>query len=286
MQTGPRNNNMKYTYTNFFSNATFILTDIDSKSFEQRMGGDNFFKIIWAKDNDLEIMIDGYSYIIQQDHLLFCTPFNIIEVGPDTKGGVAYIFNKEFYCIQDHDKEVSCNGVLFYGSSVPPMVGLMQDEMNRFVLLYRFFVEEFQIEDHVQEEMLRVLLKRLLIMATRITTAELFNPNIMVGDLDIVRQYNLLVEQHFRKKHTVAHYAELLKVTPKYLATIFHKYNNKTPLKIIQERVILEAKRLLMYSDHSSAAISDILNFKEPAHFYKFFKKHTELTPKEYKKEQ
>jgi AraC-like DNA-binding protein len=70
--------------------------------------------------------------------------------------------------------------------------------------------------------------------------------------LDMYEKYNYLVESHFKTKHQVADYAEMLNKSPKTLSNLFKKYNEKSPLQIIQDRTILEARRLLRYLTRAS----------------------------------
>ena len=72
--------------------------------------------------------------------------------------------------------------------------------------------------------------------------------------------------------------------SPKTISNIFSLYSKKTPLQIIQERVITEAKRLFYYTDKSVKEIADDLGFEDVAHFSKFFKNCTTQNPSELKK--
>ena len=151
------------------------------------------------------------------------------------------------------------------------------------MMLY-FFEEDFSIKDKLQGEMLRSLLKRLLIISTRMIKQDMLEPDITNVQVDIIRQYNLLVEKYFREKHQVKDYADLLFRSPKTLSNLFHKYGKKTPLSIIHERIILEAKRLLLYSDKTTEEIAFDLGYKDSGHFSKFFKKQEGVSPSLFKK--
>jgi len=274
---------MNFKYANFSNHGNLFLTDFNCASFDKRLGQGDFYKIIWAKDKDLNLAIDGYHLNIKKNHVIFCTPLNKLSFEPYTQGAVSYIFNRDFYCIRDHDSEVSCNGYLFFGSSIPPIVELTKKEQKSFHLLFMFFEEEFENVDHIQGEMLMVLLKRLLIMSTRIARKNLPNPQIENKKLDLVRKFNILVEMHFKEKHKVSEYANLLHKSPKTLSNLFHKSYDKSPLQVINERIILEAKRLLMFSDKKTQEIAYDLGYSEVGHFSKFFKKHIGYSPKEFK---
>ncbi len=79
-------------------------------------------------------------------------------------------------------------------------------------------------------------------------------------------------------------YAGLLNKSPKTISNIFSLFSKKTPLQVIQERIILEAKRLLYYTDKSIKEIAHHLGFEDAAHFSKFFKNCTSQNPSELKK--
>lgn len=104
--------------------------------------------------------------------------------------------------------------------------------------------------------MLQMLLKRLIIICTRLAKDQLI---LRITDdlkIDIIRNFNFLVDIHFRTKRQVNKYAELLNKSPKTLSNLFLLYNQKTPQQIIHERVVLEAKRLLLFSEKSTKEIS------------------------------
>jgi len=273
---------MEYTYRGS-DNGQFNLTDVSELKYKSSNKRDDLYKIVWAMADDLTLGLDGYRVFLQKNQLLFATPLNQLDLNIENKDVVVYTFNREFYCIRDHDAEVSCNGFLFLGSSSPIVVALSEKEQRSFRLLYEFFVEEFETIDHIQGEMLLVLLKRLLIKSVRIARKVLPVEDMPQPKLDTIRKFNLLVEMHFREKHKVSEYADLLHMTPKSLSNLFSRYFNKSPLKVITERIILESKRLLDFSDKNINEIALTLGFDEVSHFSKFFKTQVGLSPTEYK---
>lgn len=276
---------MEYRH-NGHDNSQFNLIDVSELKYKSDKKRDDLYKIVWAMNDELKLGVDGYRVLLKKNHLLFVTPLNQLDLDIENKDIVVYTFNREFYCIRDHDSEVSCNGFLFLGSSAPIMVPLNQKEQKSFRLLYEFFVEEFETIDHIQGEMLLVLLKRLLIKSVRIARKTLPVEDMPQTKLDTIRKFNLLVEMHFREKHKVSEYADLLHLTPKSLSNLFSRYFNKSPLKVITERIILESKRLLDFSDKNINEIGLALGFEEVSHFSKFFKTQVGLSPTEYKDQQ
>ncbi len=197
---------------------------------------------------------------------------------------VAWQFNRLFYCIVDHDKEVSCSGLLFYGSSDHPFIDLDEEEAKKINLLYQVFLEEFEDRDNLQEDMLRMLLKRLIIKTTRLYKKQRQLFDVASSELDIVREYNLMVEYHYHEWHQVQDYANKMNKSPKTLSNLFAKYNSKSPLKILHERIVLEAKRMLIYTQKSIKEIAYDLGFEEVPSFNRLFKKIVDTTPSDFRK--
>lgn len=269
---------MKLIYNSVIEESAFFLTDFNCSPAQDLLSDPGYYKVIWARDGAFALQVDGYEMALQKNQILFSTPLNVLEI-PKESGIIAIVFNREFYCIRDHDHEVSCNGMLFFGSSQPPVITLNEKEQQSFERMFDVFKEEFETKDHIQGEMLRVMLKRLLIKSTRLVADAKRLGKTEKPQVDAVRKFHILVEQHFREKHKVTDYAELLHKSPKTISTLFKKSGLPTPLSVINERLLLEAKRLLLFSDKTAEEIAYELGYNEGAHFSKFFKSHTGLPP-------
>lgn len=245
---------------------------------------DKLLTIAWNHGADQQVNIDNVIYNFPSNTIL-CLMVNETFHFEVPATIIAWQFNREFYCIVDHDKEVSCVGFLFYGTSQKMFISLNESDQKKVTLLFQVFEDEFGTPDHIQGEMMRVLLKRLIIIVTRLAREQYMVEKELAGDkLDLVRKYNLLVENHYRSRHQVKFYAEQLHKSPKTLANVFALYNHKSPLQVIQERILIEAKRLLFYTEKTSKEIAYELGFEDANHFGKFFKKHTSQTPTDFKK--
>ncbi len=273
---------MKLEYKAISEYSSFILTDFNCSPAQLLLKDIGYYKILWAKNKNTTINIDGYWVELKQHQVVFCTTLNVLEI-PKESGIIAIVFNREFYCLRDHDHEVSCNGILFFGSSQPPVISLSEKERQSFETMFFVFEEEFETKDHIQGEMLRVMLKRLLIKSTRLVSEIEGFAKMPSSQMEIMRKYNLLVENHFKEKHQVADYAEMLFKSPKTLSNIFKKAGYPSPSTVINNRIILEAKRLLQFSEKTAEEISHQLGYKEGTHFSKFFKTHTGLPPVEFR---
>ena len=253
------------------------------RHFYGRDKNNKYFTIAWNRGATQMVNIDGEAHTFLSRAvlpLMFDQSFSF----EDPQAITAWQFNREFYCIVDHDAEVSCVGFLFAaGDQV--FVSLDEATHQKMEWLLNLFIAELKTRDTIQHEMLLVLLKRLIIDITRLARSA-YIPEVkeQPEQFDLVRHFNLLVEKHFRTEHSVQFYANQLNKSPKTLANIFPKYNQKPPLQIIQGRIILEAKRLLSYTDKTVKELTYELGFEDPAYFTTFFKRATGQSPVEFRK--
>lgn len=96
----------------------------------------------------------------------------------------------------------------------------------------------------------------------------------------IVARFRELVEARYRTDAQVEDYAAALKVHPKRLRAACLGFAGATPLRVIQERRLLEAKRLLLYSNMTVAETAYYLGFQDPAYFTRFFSKACQISPR------
>ncbi|HEY4064430.1 MAG TPA: helix-turn-helix domain-containing protein [Puia sp.] len=189
---------------------------------------------------------------------------------------VSWQFNRDFYCIVDHDAEVGCVGFLFYGIRHPLFIRLKPEEEKRISLMQTLCIEDMRIKDEMQGEMLRTMLKRLIINITRIAKQQTDNDQCVAGDkMDMIRKFNLLLEINFRSRHDVRFYAQTMNKSPKTLTNLFGLCKYPSPSELIRRRIILEAKRYLYFTDKSAKEVADDLGFTSAAHFSRFFKAGT-----------
>jgi len=241
-----------------------------------------YFTIAWNTAESQAVTIDGSEYEFPANSLLTLL-FNQSFRFENSASIIAWQFNREFYCIIDHDSEVSCVGFLF-SSTDHLFVKLNDQAQQKLQLLSDVFIDEFKTSDSIQNEMLLVLLKRLIIYVTRLARLG-YAPVKKLQDerFHIIRKFNLLVEANFKSEHSVSFYAEQLCKAPKTLSNLFAIFNQKTPSHIIQERITVEAKRLLCYTDRSIKHITFELGFEDVSYFSNFFKKNTGVSPSDFR---
>jgi len=97
--------------------------------------------------------------------------------------------------------------------------------------------------------------------------------------------FKKLLDDNFITQKRVSFYCQELNISPKRLNKTTSKIFGKTPKNIIDDRVLLESKRLLAHTGESIKEISFSLGFEELTNFIKYFKKHTNKTPVEFRAE-
>lgn len=241
--------------------------------------------LLWMMADGSQLNIDGRDYTFQQNEVVCLTEFHRVRVKKVSSLRMVR-FNRPFFCVIDHDSEVGCKGVLFFGASQLPVFQVPLEELEKFDILWRMFSIEMQSKDSLQIEMLQMMLKRLLILCTRLYKAQkMAGLAAENGHADIVREFNFLVEQHFKTKHTVAEYADLLHKSPKTISNLFTRLGTKTPLQLIQERKMLEARRMLRYTDLPVKEIAYELGYEDLQTFSRFFKAQEGVSPSEFREE-
>lgn len=277
---------MRHQFLEAHTGAIFYLHQLEPgfERFFFRDRKDKLLTIAWNRGSDQQVEIDGLPHRFPSMALLPLMVNNSFQF-EDPSSVVAWQFNREFYCIVNHDQEVSCSGLLFYGSKDVLFLQPDAQELASLEILLRVFVEEFGNKDNIQAEMLRVLLKRLIIKCTRMVKAQYIHPSVQGPELDTIRRFNMAVENHYRKHHDVAYYASLLHKSPKTLSNYFSLYHDQTPLQVIHARVALEGKRMLLYTDKTVKEIAFHLGFEEVTAFSRFFKKQVGTSPQEFKQQ-
>ncbi len=265
------------------NNSYIELLDINASNAELlNESKESELSLLWFQSDDNKLFIDTVPYSLNSNDIVSLTEFHNIEVQSLSKA-ILIRWNRPFYCIVDHDSEVSCKGILYYGASSVPVISLSAEEEDNLHTVLKMFKIEMASKDNLQLEMLQMMLKRMLILCARIYKVQNENYQDSTPNVDIIREYNYLVEQHFRTKHSVSEYADMLHKSPKTLSNLFKKNGTITPLQFIQNRILLEARRLLSYADKSVSDIGYELGFSDVQVFSRFFKTKEGCSPQNFR---
>ncbi|MBT00528.1 MAG: 4-hydroxyphenylacetate catabolism regulatory protein HpaA [Oceanospirillaceae bacterium] len=130
------------------------------------------------------------------------------------------------------------------------------------------------------------LVRLLLVRIARLATPHSDSVAVNNDDLRLFHRFSDLIEEHFREQWQLPRYTEQIGVSESRLNQICHRISNRSPKKLIHDRLIQEAKRMLTFTSHTSNEICYALGFTDPAYFSRFFKKHTGMTAQQFRKQQ
>ena len=226
-----------------------------------------------------KVVVDFQKYHLTHATLFFINagqPFHLDEAC----AGTALYYNRDFYCVEIHDREVACDGILFHNAYEIPSVRVEEAAAPAVANLLQAVRQELAHADASQEEMLRLLLKQLIIKATRLWKQQHGAVSEQaLQEVEFARTFSQLVEWHYRRCHTVADYAALLHLTPKALHKRLARGGRAAPNDIIKNRIVLEAKRLLAHTPLLVKEIAYKLGYEDTSYFSRFFAQQTGTTP-------
>jgi|SRR5882724_1953695 len=264
----------------------FISFKNDETILEQLSQITDFIKVLFLKTGG-NIIIDFKHHKVSSDTLFFINKSQVYKLtNIDQSEGTLLYYNRDFYCVEIHDNEVSCDGILFNNVYEIPAIPLNKTESDTIQNIFDNIKYETNNEDVASEEMIRILLKQIIIKATRIwKTEHELHETAKSKELEFIRKFSQLVELHFKNLHAVAGYANLLFVTPKNLNKKITQFGNRSPNEIIKDRIILEAKRLLAHTVLTIKEIGYSLGYEDDAYFIRLFTKQTGIPPTQFRKQ-
>ncbi|MBT1704097.1 helix-turn-helix domain-containing protein [Chryseosolibacter indicus] len=240
-----------------------------------------YIKVIYLPKG-YRLTVDFAAYETRQPSLFFVAPNQFLKIDKfGSEVGYLIFYNRDFYCIQIHDNEVACDGLLFNNINNMPLVNVTKEEVAFINYLFQQMEDEFKLGDTSLEEMIRTYLKQLLIKATRLWKKQHLEKSVVEqnNDVEFFRKFTLLVDAHYKKKHSVADYADVLAMAPKTVTHKFKRMKLPQPNEVIKNRIILEAKRLLVHTTMTAKEIAHELGYEDPAYFSRQFQVKTGESP-------
>ena len=207
------------------------------------------YSVYWIKQGKGQYNIDFESYTFDENVLLFLSPGQVFSVESEKiKEAYRLTFVRDFYCIQAHDKEVACNGILFNNVYETPFVSPSDSDTQKLQFILNSLIEEFKREEATaQYDMLQAYLKQFIIHSVRVKKEH----HILKDDNEtkLFKDFSILVEQNFKTLHSVTHYANRLGISPKSLTKHFQNIGVQTPSDFIKNRIRreLEMERSCLY---------------------------------------
>lgn len=244
----------------------------------------NYYRIVWIEDNIESITVNADEVPFYPCSILFLLPSAKLKIkfGCHPPNGWILHCSRSFFLEQDFNGlNINHADVFFMHNEVPRIV-LSPKIGQRINLLTEMIEEVLQSAIPNKELAAASLLKTLLVYCDsrcNIRPGKTSNSHY----LNLVGQFKHYVSLNFHSIHSVATYAHMLNVTPKYLNQVVKRVTGNTCKSIIQEQIIIHACRDLKFSNHSIKETSLNMGFSESEHFTNFFKKSVGCSPSEYR---
>jgi AraC family transcriptional activator of pobA len=245
----------------------------------------NFFTVIWPFTGSGKHMIDFREYAIQPHHIFFVSPEQVHQISIETPvTGYLIRFTCEFLDKYSIRQDFITNLRLFRSCDDSPPLPVSDSMTPRLLMFCKNMLDAFQSSTDMRYETVGAYLKLFLIECnTSCTIRPLDNPQNLEVGRTLVRKFKDLVDKHFSEWHQVKDYASELNVTPGYLNEVIKTSIGQSAKEYIQNRLVLEARRLSLFTSQSFKEIGFGLGFNDPSHFSKFFKSSTGRSLQEFK---
>lgn len=231
--------------------------------------------------------IDFNTYVLSNQQIFFVAPEQVHQV-IETEKSIGYVMTFTNQFLIENAVPISfiesLNLFQNYGQSPPLLPGKAQ-----FAVIEDFAKSIFKLfntDINMKSFSIGAFLKLLLIECNNICAINPIESDIDSTGDNLIRAFKKAVENNYKKEHSTTFYANGLYITPDHLNRTIKAKTGKTAKDYIQARIVTEAKRLLYFSDLSNKEIAYELGFNEPANFSAFFKKHTQLSPLNFKKKE
>ena len=241
----------------------------------------NFYQIVWIESGKSVQTVDFNPVEVIGGQILSIAKNQVISFDTSTNyKGQIILFTDLFFNRCECDARFMKQLNLFN-----PFAGNMPLNVNeKLEILWGMMKNEFQSEqDTFHSNAIHNFLSAFLIEAVRQNTEN--RTQIHNIEYQTAIRFADLVEQNFTSLRKVNDYLPLMNTTAKPLSKSLQKTIGKTPKQFIDDRILLEAKRLLAYSNESIKEITFLIGFDEPTNFSKFFREQTGISPAEFKKQ-
>lgn len=273
-----------YKYGSAIKSTDFHLAPLENlKSTLPYPHRHNFYHIVWVTSGTGCHIIDSVKYEVRPNSLFFMAPGQIHDftLSKDATGHTVN-FSPEFFMVKMHSRQSLTDVPVFSFENLDNALYIDDVQAESLRQIVNAIIEEYTAEETGHDDVIWSYLRIFLLKVSRMATLR-----ARVGpssrNLLLSRRFKGTLEKYHGSIRQAAEYARLLKVTERALNEATRQALGSTAAQLIRERVLLEAKRLLLHSEISVAEIADHLGFEDPAYFSRWFKKHTSRSPIEFR---
>lgn len=236
----------------------------------------NFSALIYITEGEGQHYIDHQFHQVRAGTLLTLGKNQIHAFAKNrTVDGFVMPFNCTFLAESGHDP--------YFDSIIAALVQVncIHNITDDIDALFRVMVQEFYSDSEFRAEIIRSLLRSVLLK----TIVPIYKANakqVQLGASDFYRLKHY-IDEHFRQRPSVAEIALAMGKSVKQLDKLAKDNTGISAKELLDERVLIEAKRQLAFSQYSIADIAEQLGFNEATNMTKFFKRHTDVSPKDFR---
>lgn len=246
----------------------------------------SYFCILLLTKGSVNHMANLEKFDVEENTVVFSSPgiINCWERPSSNIDGFSLLFTADFFK-QSGNNILNINQLPFFQWDAQHFLKIKKIESRSFSMLFNEIDKELKDNRPRNRMVIQSYITILLVLLERVYLNEVDKQKASSKMGQLANEYQCLVSNQFHQNLRVKDYAKMLNVTPNHLNDTVKRVIGKTAGTLIKEMTLLEAKVLLHQTDINVAEIAYHLNFEDPSYFGKFFKKHTEMTPGEYRKE-
>ncbi|MCS4304733.1 helix-turn-helix transcriptional regulator [Chryseobacterium sp. BIGb0232] len=256
----------------------FDLTNDYLQDYDKPHKKDHFF-IIVIEDGTLQLHIEDKVHFLKPGKISVVFPEQvhfISDIGNDLKGKII-LFEEVLFCSDILKNELSTYNVNL--STQLHCTILSSEDFQQSLHTISMIKEIYQHPSLIKKEQARFLIK--IFLLGLIESVHGLHPILHkeTPDKPIYVRFKKLLNEHYKQYRTVQYYADELAITTKKLNSITKKHCGETAIQAIHNRILIEIKRQLMFSDLSHKEIAFDLGFNSPSALNKFVKAKLKETP-------
>lgn len=243
--------------------------------------GHSFYHMVFFTEGSGSQTIDFSRYAVSPNQLYFMVPGQVHSwhFNPGVEGYVIH-FSESFFRTFLLDHDYLDRFTFFNGNSKDQVMIVPPAARRELTALLEKILDETAQQD---TDMVRALLLQLFLLVDKCCGKD--GSKIIPQQKQLVlRNFQQLINKHFRSIKLPKEYAELLYITPNHLNALCQDLLGKTAGELIRDRILLEAKRMLTNAGMTVTQIARELNFEDNSYFSRFFKKYEGMTPDEFRK--
>lgn len=245
---------------------------------------DFFLCVLFRKGSGVH-EIDFNTYPIQPGSVFFLKPGQTHFWNFDsTPEGYIFFHTPDFYELYFLNRKLS-QFPFYYSLKNPPDLVLTSEELESAAVRFKEINIEYHQDSAYKKQKLISLVNLAYIDLTRhYANYEPIEKVLSSTYLQALERLENIIEECYKAEKSAKFYADKLHITPKHLNRITKVTLNKTTTELITERVLLEAKRLIVHSGNSLTEVAETLGYEDYAYFSRVFKLKTGKTPLGFKK--